>query len=236
MKLNKNRMQTNALRLALGTVAIGFLSIAASAYADGSYTVTSTDPGAQSAPFSAETFTLAGFDTSLGTLTGVSVSLNGTIIGTDTITNSTTGTVTLPSTVTTSVPYVLTLTGGSFSDSYQATTTIVSGKVGSGTTTNSGSAQLKDDGNSISTTDFSIFQSGSPVTFNLAGSSAVFSEPAVAGIAYSGESATLDSNVSVTYTYSDLVAVPEPSTWMSVAAALGSVIYIRRRSQKSARV
>ncbi len=183
-----------------------------------------------------DSFNLSAFDPSLGTLTGVALTLNLAATASPTVLNFSGG----AASFTVSTVFPTTLTGP---DGTSISATTASGSLSGAVnpvqfslTTVSGLEVDQSVSASAPAPHFASYEGTTPLAFNLvAPSGAGFS---TSGVETSG-TATLDfggngsvgGSVSVDYTYT--AAVPEPSSWALGLIAIGGLFYLRRRALRA---
>jgi hypothetical protein len=209
--------------------AIAAFTVASSAFAGTiSYTHTTADA---SAPFT-DSFSLQKFDTTLGTLDSIIITLSYSTTGEVDVFNSTSqarlftaGTSTVPLTL--SGPAALTI-------ATNAVAGPISGSAAPGFNSFTGITGSGSPSVNVASSDFSFFE-GSGVTFasfSLVGGNGSFSGTAIPGVFFSG-SAVAGGNTTITYNYSTPSTTPEPATMTLFGSALlGIGFFARKRSKK----
>ncbi len=208
---------------------IAALAFAALGHSAQAGTITQIDPyGPSSTPFST-LVTFNTFDTSLGTLTSVTVTVTETGTVTSSVTNigtaassftnaSSTGTVTVtgPDGTTTSTSLSTTPASGPIAGS--------SGSVLVGTTTGTASPATI----SVPTADFSSYETPpASLTYTITAAGTVTSTgTSPSGDVFFGGGATVSGNVEVVYNYTS--TVPEPASFAMLALGMGGIFAVRR--------
>lgn len=182
-----------------------------------------------SVPFS-DTFNLQLFDTTLGSLTGITIDLVSNVTGQVDIFN---GTGSAQSFTNASAIAPVTVTGpAATSTTVNATATVASGTAVVGNSSYAGLTGTQSNSVNILAANFSAYEGvgttfGSFTTSSTGGS---FSGSSVSGVYFSG-SATADGTVTVTYNYMTAAPVPEADTYAFMALGLGLVGMLARRRQ-----
>jgi hypothetical protein len=224
--------QTLISKLAVSSLAVAgvFAGVGAASAATFTQEFSFTIPS-QTTPFS-QAFTLPGFNTSLGTLTGINLMDTVTTIANVNIVN--TSSVNQPFTnATASVP--LTLTGPGLGSGLvtTATATIPSGIVTPFppannfpgiTNTTTGSADIPQ-------SEWAAYTSGSPVSFTASGSLGTYAGVGSSSLFFGG-SAEAGSVVKITYTYDvpDPTATPEPGALLGLGLIGGLGLLAKRKN------
>jgi hypothetical protein len=210
------------LILATASAALAVAGAASAATETFSYTVDQS-----TVPFTQD-FTLSGFNTALGTLTGVTLTLD----------DSTTAEVQIVSLNSTATPYTdatatipVTVTGP---DGLTVDATVTAGPVAGtaepGLNTVPGVPGSDTDSTNVSSSDFSLYESpgGVPVAYTFDALAGSYTGTSAGGLFFGG-SAVAGGDISVTYTYTS--AVPEAATWALMLVGIGAVGgTMRRRS------
>lgn len=187
-------------------------------------------------PFSTS-FTTQLFDSTLGTLTGINLSLTSNVLATLNVFNAgasatpfTNGQVILPITVTATTPDATSVTAAA--TAFQATGTALAGP--GSTTSFSGLGATGSNSVTVAPVNFMnyIGMGGGLATFNASASNGNYSGTGPQNLFFGG-SATADGSFTITYTYDTPTAVPLPAAaWLlgSGLVSLGAAARRRRRS------
>ncbi|XHR30041.1 MAG: choice-of-anchor E domain-containing protein [Chthoniobacteraceae bacterium] len=202
---------------ALGLVTV-FLGVNQANAATSSYSVSGTYSA--STPFSS-TITLDGFDTSLGTLVSVTVTLSSGISTDISVTSVTTAS---NVNATTKVTFSLSGNGVTLSNVVESGDYVVS-SVAAGDTVTSGALTASSSTSTVVTDGIALtYYEADTVTFNL-GATARTTISFDNGNASASQVTEGTDVVTVTYTYT---AVPEPSTWAMIFGGVGALVLVQR--------
>ena len=183
-------------------------------------------------PFS-DVFQLQLFDTNLGVLDGVTVTLSSTVTGQVNVFNST-GSPQSFSNAYSSVPVTVTGPAGT-TTSVSADASVAAGTVAAGMNGFAGVPGTDTNSVSVLASDFGSFE-GAGVTygsFTTASSRGIYGGTAIPGVFFSG-SAAADGTVTITYDYTPggAAVVPAPDTIALFASGMAMVGVIARRNSK----
>jgi len=224
-------MKSKHLAVVLGVAVTGLVGSTGISAAEAA-TVVQTDnftPAPEPVPYTWN-FTFDSFDTSLGTLAGVNVSLTVNVIAEVDIFNSTSSPQSFANATASSS---VTLTGSDPTSTLTitATTTPISGIANPGFNTFPG--QTGSTSGSISDPNLSIYALGAPVpqSWTASGGNGTFSGTSSNGVFFSGN-ASAGGSVTLIYTYTPTTTssstVPEPTTIFGSIVALGLGVAMRK--------
>jgi len=184
-------------------------------------------------PFT-DTFTLSKFDTTLGTLTGVTVTLSTTVTPEVDVFNSTTSAQNFTN-GTASIP--VTVTGPSSTSATTTTSFLVpTGVANPGNNPFPGAPVTLSNTTTVAPANFGSFQGVGPGTasFTAAFANGTYSGTSVPGVFFGG-SAAAGGTTTITYTFTPVVVgAPEPSSIALVASGLGGFLVVRRVRRRTA--
>ena len=207
---------------------IAALAFAALGHSAQAGTITQIDPyGPSSTPFST-LLTFNTFDTSLGTLTSVTITVTETGTVTSSVTN--TGTTSESYTAASSTGTVTVTGPAGATTSTSLSTSPASGTIGGGNTlvvgTNTGTASPATV--SVPTADFPSYETPpASLTYTVTAAGTVTSTgTSPSGDVFFGGGATVSGNVEVVYNYT--TTVPEPASFAMLALGMGGIFAVRR--------
>ncbi|PPQ27066.1 choice-of-anchor E domain-containing protein [Rhodopila globiformis] len=182
----------------------------------------------QTVPFT-DNFTLTAFDTSLGTLTGIEITLttNSTAI-VDVLNN--TGAAQSFTDATSSVPVTATGPAGVIM-SQSLVAGPFNGNAAPGTDPFPGNAANATSSVSVAAADFATYEattSGVSLDFSVATGNGSYHGTAISGVFFGG-SANVGGTTTITYTYTPSTPMPEPMNLMILGAGMAGLGFVRRR-------
>ena len=183
-------------------------------------------------PFT-DNFTLQEFDTTLGTLTGITITLSDTATAEVDVFNST-STAQGFTNATASIP--LNLTGpASVSVNTTAVAGPIAGTANPGVNAFPGIPGTGSGSTNVASANFGSYEGVGTTfaSFSVASSTGNFSGTSVPGVFFGG-SATVGAVTTITYTYTPSTGTPEPSTMALLGSSLLGVGFIARKRVKKA--
>jgi hypothetical protein len=215
-------------RLALLGLALAALAVAPKA--DAAFETFSHTTPTATVPFT-DSFTLPKFDTSLGTLTGITITLSTSVTAEVDIFNAT-GSPAAFTNATATIP--VTLTSPTETVSTTTTATTPTGIAAPGFSAFPGLTSNTSSTVTVALANFGQYEGvgGGSASYSAAFSGGSYSGSSIPGVFFGG-TATAGGITSITYTYSP-AAIPEPASMAMVVIGLGGVFAARRYRRRAA--